>query len=118
VADDNADAATSLATLLKLSGHRVAIANDGHQAVEIVQRFQPDLVILDLGMPGLNGIEAARKIRALPCGRNVRLVALTGWGQEVDRQRTREAGFDWHLVKPVAPSQLAEVLRTCEALPP
>ena len=112
VVDDNVDAAVSLAALLRREGHEVAVGHDGWQALEQVPRFRPDVVILDLGMPGLDGIEAARRLRDLPEGRALRLVALTGWGQSADQQRTREAGFDRHLVKP---AEREEVLRALGA---
>jgi signal transduction histidine kinase/CheY-like chemotaxis protein len=112
VVDDNVDAAVSLAALLRREGHEVAVAHDGWQALEQVPRFRPEVVILDLGMPGLDGIEAARRLREIPEGRGLRLVALTGWGQTADQQRTREAGFDRHLVKP---AEREEVLRALGA---
>jgi CheY-like chemotaxis protein len=100
VVDDNRDAADSLATLLELSGHEVRRAYDGLTAVEIATRLRPDLVPLDIGLPLLNGYEAARRIRQTS-GRRVKLVAVTGWGQEEARQRSSDSGFDEHLVKPV-----------------
>ncbi|MET0508359.1 MAG: ATP-binding protein [Burkholderiaceae bacterium] len=100
VVDDNRDAADSLATLLELSGHEVRRAYDGLTAVEIATRLRPDLVLLDIGLPLLNGYEAARRIRQTS-GRRVKLVAVTGWGQEEARQRSSDSGFDEHLVKPV-----------------
>jgi CheY-like chemotaxis protein len=102
VVDDNTDAAASLALLLQMEGHTVRTAADGVEAIEQFQTFHPDIVFMDLGMPRLDGVEAARRIRALPQGGHVRIVALTGWGQEADRQRTRDAGMDHHLVKPVS----------------
>jgi PAS domain S-box-containing protein len=110
VVDDNADAATSLATLLELCGHSTAIAFDGAEALDAAERFAPDAILLDVGMPKLDGYETARRIRALPWGRRVLLVAVTGWGQEADQRRSREAGFDHHLVKPVDPARIAELL--------
>lgn len=110
VADDNRDAVLSLAVLLELQGHEVATAYDGVEAVEQVRTTQPDVVILDVGMPNMNGLEAARMIRSLPGGERIALLALTGWGQETDRLRTQEAGFDGHLVKPVSSATLAEML--------
>ncbi len=101
VVDDNADSADTLAMLLRMSGHEVAVARDGYSAVDQTASFRPDLVLLDIGLPGISGYEAARRIRQLPGGPAVQLVALTGWGQEDDRRRSREAGFDQHLVKPV-----------------
>jgi len=109
VVDDNQDAADSLAEILELLGHEVEIGYNGIQAVEKVQSFQPHLALLDLGMPGLNGYDAARRIRQQPgCG--VMLVALTGWGQDEDKRRSREAGFDAHLVKPVDLAVLEKIL--------
>jgi len=110
VADDNPDAAASLAEILELLGHEVWTANDGQEAVEKVQALEPDIVFLDLGMPRLDGIEAARRIRKMPLRHRARLVALTGWGQEADRRRTREAGFDQHVIKPIDAPQLNAIL--------
>ena len=101
VVDDNQDSAESLAMLLSLSGHSVRTANDGLAALEAARSFRPRVVLMDLGMPRLNGYEAARAIRAEEWGRDVMLVALTGWGQEEDKRRTAEAGFNAHLTKPV-----------------
>lgn len=110
VVDDNADAAATLAMVLRMHGHAVRTAADGEEAVAQASTFEPDIIFMDLGMPRLDGIEAARRIRALPqCG-HVRIVALTGWGQDGDRQRTREAGMDHHLTKPVSLEALQSVL--------
>ena len=100
VVDDNLDTAQSLADLLEMSGHEVRMAHDGPTAVETALAWQPDVVLLDLGLPGLNGLEVATRIRRQPMRKNIVLVALTGYGQETDRQRSHEAGFDHHLVKP------------------
>jgi CheY-like chemotaxis protein len=110
VVDDNRDAAKSLAMLLKQMGHQIETAHDGLEAVEKAATFDADVILLDIGMPRLNGYEAARRIREQQPGTGVMLVALTGWGQAEDRRRTREAGFDHHLVKPVDPAQLARLL--------
>jgi CheY-like chemotaxis protein len=110
VVDDNVDSAEGLARLLRLDGHEVVTANDGQGAVTAVKAFQPELVLLDIGLPDISGYDAARQIRALPGGSALRLVALTGWGQQEDRRRSREAGFDRHLVKPVAPGKLDRVI--------
>ena len=111
VVDDNADAAETLQMLLKSLGHEVHVANDGRQAIEAAVEFRPDIVLLDIGMPGMDGYEVARRIRTLkPSDRSVRIVAVTGWGQDLDRQQSREAGFDVHLVKPVDMEQLESVL--------
>ena len=110
VADDNRDAAESLATLLGLLGHVVRIVHDGAAAVEAGEDFRPDVILMDVGMPRLNGYEASRRIRQQPWGREVTIVALTGWGQEGDRERSREAGGDGHLVKPVSLPDLQKLL--------
>jgi CheY-like chemotaxis protein len=110
VADDNQDAADSLALMLRLLGHEVRTAGDGQEAVEVVQAYRPDVAILDIGMPRLNGYEAARCIREHPWGRDVVLVDLTGWGQDADRRRAERAGFDRHFTKPVEAAQLQELL--------
>ncbi len=108
VADDNRDAADSLQRILKLYGHDVRVAYDGTAAVRLGEEFHPRVAILDIGMPGTNGYEVARALRTR--GAHVTLVALTGWGQEADRRRASEAGFDFHLTKPVDPSALNELL--------
>jgi CheY-like chemotaxis protein len=110
VVDDNTDAATSLAMLLAELGHEVDTAFGGHEGVSKAESMQPDLIFLDLGMPQMNGIEAARRVRALPSGRDITLIALTGWGQEHDQRQTREAGFDRHLIKPIDPDDLEGLL--------
>ncbi len=111
VADDNTDAAGSLAILLRLEGHEVLTAVDGLQAIERAQRFRPDVLFMDVGMPLLDGIEAARRIRAHDWGRQMHIVALTGWGLEAERTRTAEVGMDGHLLKPADPRELAAILR-------
>jgi PAS domain S-box-containing protein len=110
VVDDNTDAAASLALLLKMEDYEVRTAADGEQAIEEARRFEPRIIFMDLAMPRLDGVEAARRIRTLPHGEHVRIVALTGWGQEADRQRTRDAGMDHHLIKPVSLDALQSVL--------
>jgi signal transduction histidine kinase len=110
VADDNRDAADSLALMLTLMGHEVRTARDGQEAVDLAEAFRPDVVLLDIGMPRLNGYDAARHIRARPWGKDVLLVAVTGWGQEEDRRRSEAAGFNWHLVKPASPAALEKLL--------
>ncbi len=110
VVDDNQDAAASLALLLRLSGDEVEVAHDGLEAVGMAARFLPAIVLLDIGMPNLNGYNAARRIREQPWGRRMALIALTGWGQEEDRRRTREAGFNAHLTKPVDHAELMALL--------
>ena len=108
--DDNRDSANSLAMLLKLTGHDVHTAYDGLEAVEAAATLQPDVILLDIGMPRLNGYEAARRIREQPRHKGLTLVALTGWGQEEDRRRSEDAGFDAHLVKPVDLAALTKLL--------
>jgi CheY-like chemotaxis protein len=112
VVDDNTDSASSLATLLELSGHETRMSHDGEGAVREAEAFEPDVVLLDIGLPGMDGHEAARRIRALPGGRQILLVAVTGWGQEHDRRRSREAGFDHHVVKPLRAAALESLLST------
>ena len=108
--DDNPDSANSLAELLRITGNETHIAADGVEAVEAAGRLLPDVVLLDIGLPRLNGYDACRRIRAENWGKSLVMVALTGWGQEEDRARSREAGFDGHLVKPVDYRALMELL--------
>jgi PAS domain S-box-containing protein len=110
IVDDNVDAAVSLAMLLQIGGHEAELAHDGLQALDDAGRLRPDVILLDIGLPKLNGYDVCRQIRAQPWGASVLLVALTGWGQEEDRRRSREAGFDHHLVKPVDPDELMRLL--------
>jgi signal transduction histidine kinase/CheY-like chemotaxis protein len=110
LADDNVDFATSLATLLTASGHEVRIAHDGAETLATAERFNPDFAFLDLGMPKVHGYEVARRLRDSPQTSECVLVAVTGWGQEDDRQRAREAGFDRHVVKPVDISDIETIL--------
>jgi PAS domain S-box-containing protein len=110
VVDDNADAADTLALLLRLQGHDVRVAHDGPSALSQASAEPPDVALLDIGMPGMDGYELARRFRATAPLKGVLLVAVTGWGQEEDRRRTREAGFDYHLVKPVEARALEGVL--------
>ncbi len=110
IVDDNPDSVDSLAMLLELGGHEVHTAHDGVEAVEMAGRILPELILLDLGLPRLNGFEAARQIRKTPGGKAIVLAALTGLGQEDDRRRSEEAGFDVHLIKPVDPEALDSVL--------
>jgi CheY-like chemotaxis protein len=110
IADDNRDGADSLTMVVRAFGCEVRTAYDGAGAVHQVEAFRPHIVFLDLGMPGMDGLEAARRIRALANGSATRLVALTGWGQERDRQLTSEAGFDAHVVKPADPFALRTLI--------
>lgn len=109
VADDNADAAAALAMLLKMTGHEVRVAADGIEAVDCAKTFHPEVALLDIGMPRLNGYDACRQIRA-EHGNRIVLVAITGWGQDEDKMRARDAGFDHHIVKPIAPEALESLL--------
>jgi len=109
VADDNRDAADSLQRILSLYGYEVEVAYDGAAAIELDGAFRPSVAVLDIGMPGANGFEVARSIRGSR-GDGVTLIALTGWGQEGDRRRAMEAGFDYHLTKPVDPGALNDLL--------
>ena len=110
IADDNNDALESLATLLQLSGHEVFTATNGGTALQSAERNLPEVALLDIGMPMLDGYEVAKRIRAQPWGQRITLVALTGWGQDSDRRRSREAGFDSHLVKPLDLETLTDLL--------
>ena len=112
VADDNDDAAESMSMWLELAGHEVRTARNGVEAVTMAEEFQPDVVLLDLGMPEMDGLEAARRFRTLEWGKRATLVAVTGWGQQRDRERTAGAGFDLHLVKPVNEVELFQALDT------
>jgi CheY-like chemotaxis protein len=110
VADDNVDAAETLGILLESMGHSVRWVNDGDSAVAAVAAFDPELVVLDIGMPGTNGYDACRQIRQQAGGASRTLVALTGWGQPQDQELARAAGFDRHLVKPVEIERLLELI--------
>jgi two-component system, chemotaxis family, CheB/CheR fusion protein len=112
VADDSYDAVESLALLLQMAGHDVHKAFDGEAAITSAEKFKPDVALLDIGMPKANGYEVARSIREHPWGKRIYLVALTGWGQEADKLRAQDVGFDAHLVKPVAPEALNRLLAT------
>lgn len=110
LADDNADAVEVLAELLRLEGHVVEVASDGPSATDLAARMQPQVLVLDIGMPGLNGYEVARRVRAQPWGAGALLIAATGWGQDDDRRKALEAGFDLHFTKPFAPDQLLQAI--------
>jgi signal transduction histidine kinase/ActR/RegA family two-component response regulator len=110
VVDDNRDSAHTLALLLKRTGNQTRTAHDGAEAVEAAAEYGPDVILLDIGLPKMNGYEACRAIRELPGGKEIAIVALTGWGQEEDRRKSDEAGFDGHLVKPVALADLMKLL--------
>ena len=115
VVDDNRDSATSLALLLRMAGHAVEVANDGPGAIQAASSYKPDLILLDIGLPGMNGYDACRAIRALPGGQTIVIGALTGWGQQEDHRRSREAGFDAHLVKPVEQEALLALIAASRA---
>jgi len=112
VVDDNVDAAEMLEMLLTNSGHEVRIAHDGPAALEAALEFRPNVVLLDIGLPEMDGYEVAKRIRQEPALANVVLVALTGYGQETNRQRSQEAGFDHHLVKPADFAKVQNILAT------
>jgi len=110
VVDDNLDSAKSLTMLLKLSGNDVRTAHDGQEALSIAEDFRPAVILLDIGMPVMNGYDTCRALRATEWGKSVQIIALTGWGQDEDRRKTKEAGFDGHLVKPVDHAELMRLL--------
>ena len=110
IVDDNRDAAESLARLLERSGHEITICYDGLSAPGAAETFRPAVVLLDLGLPGLDGLEVARRIRSETWGKGMILIATTGWGSAADRRRSSEAGFDHHMVKPVDLDELEKVL--------
>lgn len=118
IADDNRDSADTMAMLLEAAGHEVHVAYDGAQAVEIAGRTRPEVILLDIGMPKMNGFECARAIRGQPWAAGTLLIALTGWGQEEDKRRAIEAGFDRHLTKPVDRAMLEGALRPQQGASP
>jgi CheY-like chemotaxis protein len=115
IADDNRDGAESLGDLLGMLGCEIALAFDGAEAVQVAGEFLPDVALLDIGMPMLDGYQAAQQIRGTSAGRRMRLVALTGWGDDDDRRRTQAAGFDEHLVKPATLDALRAILAAATA---
>ncbi len=110
IADDNRDAAATLALILEMRNHTVTLAHDGLEALEGFNAFMPEFVVLDIGMPGLNGYEVARQIRSQSVGQAVTLIALTGWGQESDKARAHAAGFNYHFTKPLKPEELVAIV--------
>ena len=110
IVDDNHDSADSLAMLMELTGNKTYMAHDGVEAFEAIERHRPEVVLLDIGLPGLDGHEVCRRVRKQPWGKDIVMIALTGWGQEDDRRRSEEAGFNGHLVKPVDYDKLLELL--------
>lgn len=115
VADDNADSAGSMAMILKILGHDARTAHDGLEVVAVATDFRPDVILLDIGMPELDGYEVCRRIRGEPWGSAISIIALTGWGSDDDRRRSLEAGFDHHLVKPVDPAEVEKLLEVRRA---
>jgi CheY-like chemotaxis protein len=112
VVDDNHDTATSLAVLLELEGHHAVTAHDGVAAIAAAEQHRPDIVLLDIGLPRMTGHEVCRRLRERPWSNGLVVIALTGWGQNEDRRKSQEAGFDGHLVKPVRYETLTELLRS------
>ena len=118
IVDDNKDSAYSLGMLLRLKQNEIRTAHDGLEAVEVAEAFHPELVLLDIGLPKLHGYDVARRIRQQPWSRDVTLVALTGWGRDEDRLRSQEAGFNFHIVKPVELAALEKLLAGAQATTP
>jgi len=114
VVDDYADSAESMAALLEMDGHEVRIAHDGVTAIEMARQYQPGIVFLDIGLPGINGFEVARTLRAAPETQHCVLIAVSGYGQPEDQRRSRDTGFNHHLVKPIDPLALRQVLNSIE----
>ena len=110
VVDDNSDAADMLAILLEQLGHTISVAHDGDEALKLIDDHAPDLAVLDIGLPGMDGYELARRLRANPSTRDTRLIALSGYGQTSDKEQSKRAGFDAHLVKPIAFNDLQQVI--------
>jgi len=101
IVDDNRDSVETMATLIRLSGHEIEMAHDGKTALEKAKSFKPEIILLDVGLPDMHGYEVAERLRAVPENKSLVIVALTGYGNEEDRRRARDAGFDYHFVKPV-----------------
>src|SRR6185503_5387251 len=110
IVDDNRDSADSLAMLMEITGNKTYLAHDGVEAVAAIEKYRPEVVLLDIGLPGLDGHEVCRRVREQPWGKDIVMIALTGWGQEDDRRRSEEAGFNGHLVKPVDYDELLQLL--------
>ena len=115
IVDDNRDSADSLAMLLEITGNKTYMAHDGAEALEAVEKYRPEVVLLDIGLPTLDGHEVCRRVRQQPWGKDIIVIALTGWGQEDDRRKSEEAGFNGHLVKPVDYDKLLELLSSLTA---
>jgi PAS domain S-box-containing protein len=116
VVDDNRDAASSLAMLLKFFGHETQVAHEGQEALDLAPIYQPEIVLLDIGMPKMSGYDVCRRLREQPTGNDMVIVAVTGWGQDADRQKSAEAAFDGHMVKPVEPRELLKLLAGLQAV--
>src|SRR5262249_34739123 len=110
IVEDNADGREMLRAALEIAGHQVFVAEDGPRGVDKASTVRPDVVLLDLGLPGLDGYEVARRLRHAPGGQDMLIVALSGYGRQEDKARSRESGFDFHLVKPVDPSAVERIL--------
>jgi CheY-like chemotaxis protein len=117
IVDDNVDAANTLAELLELSGCHARAVYSGDEATRVGEGVAPDIVLLDLGMPGMDGFEAAKRLRQTEWGSRAKLVAVTGWGQQADRKKTADAGFDGHLVKPVDLDVVLQLMELVESRP-
>jgi CheY-like chemotaxis protein len=115
IVDDNIDAAQTLSALLEIAGHQTIVAHDGNEALRITEKFKPQVIFLDIGMPGMNGYEVARAVRKVPGMETVIIVALTGWGTERDRELSKEAGFDAHLTKPASLASVNLLLSKMDA---
>jgi CheY-like chemotaxis protein len=112
VVDDNLDGALTLSMVLRKTGNEVQVAHNGEQAVEVAAVFKPDVVFMDLGMPIMDGFQACERMRADPWGQRARIVAVSGWGQEADRERSKASGFDEHMVKPIERHTLQRVIQS------
>jgi len=112
VVDDNIDALEATGLVLQMIGHHVKLAQDGLKALDLAEEFSPEVILLDIGLPGMDGYEVAKRIRKKPWGANLFLIAMTGWGQTRDKEESKKAGFDAHLTKPVDPEELEQILRT------
>ena len=112
VVDDNVDGAESMALFINIAGHKAEVAHDGPQALAALEHGMPDVIFLDIGLPGMTGYEVAQKIRSLPGGELVRIFALTGWGTEADKLKAKDAGFTEHLTKPVDLAHIERILAT------
>lgn len=110
IVDDNRDAADSLGMLMQVMGNQTCVAYDGREALTVASQFHPEVVLLDIGLPNMSGYEVARELRKRPGGSSMLLIATTGWGQPSDKEQSRDAGFDHHLVKPIDPQTLLKLL--------